>query len=128
MHSLFPRFRRGFTFRAVAAGLMVVVLSSCTTWKTVQTSPARYIGARTPESVRLRLRDGSTCLLGRPTVAQDTLRGVEGGEYRHIPLSDVEAMEAPEADKVKTAAVITLVSLALVGTIYVAASSDRVQE
>jgi len=114
--------------RIIAAGLMTLVASSCTTWKPVQTSPARYIGSRTPESVRVRLRDGSTCLLGRPTVAGDTLRGVEGGAYRDIPLSDVAEMEAPQPDKGKTALVVAAATLVFVGSIYLAATADRVQQ
>src|SRR4029077_18789725 len=66
----------GLMLRTIVAGMLIVTLTSCTTWTAVTISPASYIRMHDPESVWLQLRDNSTLVLGRPRVVGDTLRGI----------------------------------------------------
>jgi hypothetical protein len=113
--------------RAIVASLLIVTLTACTTWRPVGPNPERYVGSRIPESVQVRLKDGSTVVLGRPNIVRDTLKGVEGGTYRYIPMTDVTEMLAPEPDMGKTVLLATVAIVAFVGTIYIAAASDRTE-
>lgn len=76
----------------------------------------------------MKLKDGSTVTLGRPNIVRDTLKGVEGGAYRYIPMTEVTEMMAPEPDVTKTAILATLGILAFVGTIWLAIASDNTSE
>ena len=114
--------------RTLIAGILIVTMSSCTTWKAVSISPERYIKLHDPEVVWVQLQDGSALILGRPRVFLDTLRGVNAGGYRNIPLSNVVRLRAQEPAKAKTALLITALALLTVGTIYLGAHSDRIQQ
>lgn len=114
--------------RAAVASLLIVTLTGCTTWRPVGPNPERYVGAKTPETVSVRLKDGSTVVLGRPNIIRDTLKGVEGGAYRYIPMADVTEMMAPEPDMGKTVLLAALGIVAFAGTIIIAAASDNTSE
>ena len=112
-------------FRAIAAGILIVTATSCTNWKAVTVEPTTYIGTRHPETLWIQLQDSSTCLLSRPTVFRDTLRGIDAGSYRNIPLSKIVRLRAPEPATGKTAALAVLGVAAAVGVIVLGATSDR---
>lgn len=114
--------------RAFVAGVLIVTLTACTTWKPVGPNPERYVGANTPESVHVRLKDGSTVVIGRPNIIRDTLKGVEGGAYRYIPMTEVTEMLVPVPDKGKTALLASLGVVAFIGSIWLAIASDNIQE
>jgi hypothetical protein len=111
--------------RTIVAGVLMCTVTACVSWRPVESSPATYLGTHMPETVRVRLKDGSNLELGRPNVVGDTLRGVYGGSYRYIPMSDVAQLTAQEPDMTKTVIVATLGVLALVGSVYMAIASDR---
>ena len=90
-------------------------------------APANYIRMHDPEAVLVDLQDGSTLKLGRPRVMGDTLRGINAGTYRNVPLSDVTRLQAQEPARKKTAIVVAVSAVSLVGLIYVLATSDHVQ-
>jgi hypothetical protein len=81
-----------------------------------------------PATVWVQLRDSSTLVLGRPRVFLDTLRGVNAGAYRNIPLRNVVRLRAEERATVKTALLITALVAGVVGTIYWGVTSDRTQQ
>jgi len=114
--------------RTFVAGVLIITLSACTRWEPVGPNPERYVGSKTPESVHVRLKDGSMVVLGRPNIIRDTLKGVDGGAYRYIPMTDVTEMLAPVPDMTKTVLLATLGVVAFAGTIWVAIASDNVQE
>ena len=116
---------RAHMLRTVVGGLLIGTMTACTSWRPVEANPATYLGTHMPETVRVRLKDGSNLELGRPNVVGDTLRGVYGGSYRYIPMSDVAQLTAQEPDMTKTIIVTTLGVLALVGSVYLAIASDR---
>jgi len=111
--------------RAIATGIFIVATTSCTNWKPVTVEPTAYIGTRHPETLWVQLQDSSTFFLARPTVFRDTLRGVEAGSYRNIPLSKIVRLRAPEAATGKTAALAGLGVAAAVAIIVLGATSDR---
>jgi len=115
----------GPMLRAIAAGILIVTATSCTNWKPVTVEPTAYIGAKHPEALWVQLQDGSTFLLARPTVFRDTLRGVDAGSYRNIPLSKIAGLRAQEPAKGKTAALAVLGVAAVVGIIVLGATSDN---
>jgi hypothetical protein len=55
----------------------------------------------------------------------DTLRGINAGAYRNVPLSDVTQLQAQEPARKKTAIVVAASTVFLVGIIYVLATSDH---
>jgi len=111
--------------RATVAALLIFTVTACTTWRPVGANPARYVGSRTPESVQVKLKDGSTVTLGRPNIVRDTLKGVEGGAYRYIPMTEVTEMMAPEPDVKKTALLAAFGFVVFAGTIWIAIASDN---
>lgn len=116
---------RGSMLRTIVAAILIVAMTSCTTWTPVSMAPANYIRMHDPEAVLVQLQDGSTLRLGRPRVMGDTLRGINAGAYRNVPLSDVTRLQAQEPARKKTAIVVAASAVFLVGIIYVLATSDH---
>jgi hypothetical protein len=112
--------------RTIVAATLIVVTTSCTSWTPVSMAPANYIRMHDPEAVLVQLQDGSTLRLGRPRVVGDTLRGINAGTYRNVPLSDVARLQAQEPAKKKTAIVVAATAVFLIGAIYMLANSDHV--
>jgi hypothetical protein len=112
--------------RAIVAGLLICTVNACTSWNPVLVEPATYIGMHHPEEVRVQLRDGSTFLLGRPRVIGDTLRGIDAGSYRNVPLANVAALQAPEPARGRTALLAASSVAAGIALIVWVAASDRV--
>jgi hypothetical protein len=113
--------------RAIVAGLLICTVTACTNWNPVTIEPATYIGMHHPDEVRVQLRDGSTFLLGRPRVFSDTLRGIDAGTFRSVPLASIAALTAPEPARGRTALLAAAGVAAGVALIVWAASSDQVQ-
>lgn len=111
--------------RALVAGLLIAVLTACTSWSQVSMSPVNYIRSHDPAAVWLQLEDGSTMVLGRPRVMGDTLRGIASGVYRNVPLSHVTKFKAQEPSKTKTGLLIAGGVLFAAGIVWVATSSDH---
>jgi len=114
--------------RTIIAGIFILTLTSCTKWTTVSIAPATYIRRNDPASVWVQLRDNSTLVLGRPRVIGDTLRGVNAGGYRNIPLSSVVVMRAEEPARKKTSIVIAVSAVCAIGVIYLLAHTDNVSQ
>jgi hypothetical protein len=112
--------------RAIVAGILVVTLTSCTAWTPISIAPASYIRMHDPEAVWVQLHDSSTLVLGRPRVFGDTLRGINGGTYRNVPLSQVARLRAQEPSKKKTAIAVGASAVLLVGVVYMITHSDHV--
>ena len=113
--------------RTLIAGLLILTVTSCTTWRPVPIDPEGYIRTHNPEFIWAQLADSSTLTLKRPTVVLDTLRGISGGAYRRIPLSSVVRLRAEEPDGSKTAAVVAVSVAATALFVYWVATSDKVQ-
>jgi hypothetical protein len=113
--------------RTIVAAILIVILTSCTTWKPVAVSPENYIRAHDPDAVWLQLEDGSTLMLARPRVIGDSLRGISAGAYRNVALTKVTQMRAQEHSGKKTAIAAAASAGFAVGIIYWLANSDRVQ-
>ena len=111
--------------RTIVAGILIVTLTSCTTWTPVSMSPTNYIRMHDPAEVWVQLQDGSTIVVGRPRVFGDTLRGIVAGGFRNIPLKDVALFRAQGPAKKQTAIAIAAAVLGTVGLIYLATHSDR---
>lgn len=111
--------------RAIVAGILIVTLTSCTTWTPVTMSPTSYIRMHDPAAVWVQLNDGSTMIVSRPRVFADTIRGIVAGGYRNIPLKDVAKFQAQEPNRKKTAMVIAAGVLATVGLVYLITHSDQ---
>lgn len=114
--------------RLIAAGALGVHLSACQHYVPVQgVSPQEYLAARQPREARVRLGDGATVRLLRPSATADSLHGhlpapdqgrfVPGGQPERLgpvwseALTKVERIETLEPDGVATA-VAVLVSVA----------------
>jgi hypothetical protein len=113
--------------RAIVTAILIVSLTSCTAWTPVSISPERYIRMHDPEAVWVQLQDSSTLVLGRPRVSGDTLRGISGGVYRNVPLSNVALFRAKEPARKKTAIAVAGSAVFVLGVIYLLANSDRIQ-
>jgi hypothetical protein len=113
--------------RTIVAAILIVTLTSCTTWTAVSITPASYIRAHDPDAVWIQLEDGSTLVLSRPRVVGDSLRGITAGAYRNVPLSKVTQLRAQEHSKKKTAIAAAASAVFAAGIIYLLAHSDRVQ-
>ena len=113
--------------RTIVAAILIVTLTSCTTWKAVAVSPETYIRAHDPDAVWLQLEDGSTLVLARPRVIGDSLRGIAAGAYRNVALTKVTQMRAQEHSGKKTAIAAAASTVFAVAIIYWLANSDRVQ-
>jgi hypothetical protein len=111
--------------RSIVAGILIVTLTSCTTWTPVSMSPTHYIRMHDPGAVWVQLRDGSTLVIVRPRVFGDTLRGINAGAFRNIPLSDVTLFRAQEPSKAKTTLLIAALVVGTAGFFYLATNSDR---
>ena len=111
--------------RTIVAGILIVTLTSCTTWTPVAMSPTSYIRMHDPAEVWVQLQDGSTMVVGRPRVFGDTLRGIVAGGFRNIPLKDVAAFRAQGMAKTQTAIVVAAAVLGTAGLIYMATHSDQ---
>jgi hypothetical protein len=114
--------------QTIAAGILLVTVTACTSWKPVLMRPESYIRMHDPEAVWVRLQDSSTLVLGRPRVFQDSLRGISAGAYRNIALKDVVQIRAEEPDKRKTRALIAASAVLAAGFIYMAANTDRTSQ
>jgi hypothetical protein len=113
--------------RTIVAGMLIVTVTSCTSWKPVLIRPETYLGTHNPESIWVQLQDSSTFILERPRVVLDTLRGINAGAVRLIPLSDVARLRALEPAGGKTALLVAVSVVATVAAIYLAAHTDRIQ-
>ena len=113
--------------RTIVAGLLIVTMTACTSWKPVLIRPETYIRMHDPEAVWVQLQDNSTLVLGRPRVFLDTLRGTHAGEYRNIPLKDVVKLRAEEPDRRKTALLVSAGAVFAAAFLYLATHSDRTQ-
>jgi hypothetical protein len=113
--------------RTIVAAILIVTLTSCTTWKAVSITPANYIRMHDPDAVWIQLEDGSTLVLSRPRVIGDSLRGITAGAYRNVALTKVTRMRAQEHSGKKTAIAAAASTVFAVAVIYLLAKSDRVQ-
>lgn len=77
--------------RVIAAGLLLVYLPACSSWRVESVSPRALIEATHPAQVRLSRADGTKQVLHRPSIAGDTLRG--SALEPAIPLADVRTVE-----------------------------------
>ena len=118
---------RGPMLRPMIAAILTCTVTCCTNWKPVPVQPETYIRTHHPESIWVQLQDSSAFLLGRPRVSLDTLRGIDAGTYRRIPLRSVARLRAPEPAVARTALLVTFAVVASAAVIYWAASSDRTQ-
>ncbi len=114
--------------RAIAAGILLFTVTSCTDWNPVSISPESYFRTHNPESVRVQLQDSSTFVLERPRVAQDTLTGIDAGVYRHVPLKQVVRLRAPEAAVARTALLATVSVAATAAVLIWAINGDHTQQ
>jgi hypothetical protein len=113
--------------RAIVTGILILSLTSCTAWTPITVAPATYIRAHDPAAIWVQLQDSSTLVLGRPRVFGDTLRGISGGVYRNVPLSQVAVLRAQGPAKQKTTIAVAASVVFVVGLVYVLATSDHVQ-
>jgi hypothetical protein len=112
--------------RTLVAGLLIVTVTSCTSWTPVPMTPKNYIRSHDPAAVWLEMEDGSTIIMGRPRILGDSLRGIAAGVYRTVPLDKVKVFKAQEPSKSKTALLIATGVLFTVGLVYIATNSDNV--
>jgi hypothetical protein len=110
--------------RTIVAGILIFTVTSCTTWKPVSLAPERYIRIHDPDAIWVQLQDGSALVLGRPRVFLDTLRGINGGGYRSIPLTNVVQLRAEEPSNTKTALLIASLVVIMTG-VYWTVHSDH---
>ena len=103
---------------AVAAVLLPLQLSSCTSWGVRPESP-RDVVAAAPAQVRLTLTTGTTLVMHQPRLVADSIVGVSAGHRIGVSLSQVQhaAVRRPDDGMTVLAAV---AGLAAAAVIYVA--------
>ena len=119
--------KRSSTVRRVVSGMLLLVyLSSCTSWKVPPVSPAQVITEDQPSKIQITLNDSSTMELEQPRLVGDTVRGLvkgpppegaqEGAQYviseRDVLLLDIATLRVRKIDIGKT--LVSAVSVALV--------------
>jgi len=88
--------------RVVAAALLSMYVTGCTSWKTQEVSPEQVVTEEPPSRVRLTLASGTQVVVDQPQVSGDTLRGFDNGIPVEIPLANVSSVETHGADASKT--------------------------
>lgn len=90
--------------RWLPLALVVVVLPGCHTMRAV--GPSQVGTARELPEVWVTGVDHRTVVLNAPEVRGDTLAGFIDGAYHEMPLSDVVAIRARQASRLRTAALV----------------------
>jgi hypothetical protein len=96
-------------------------------WQAQEASPQQVLAEEQPDKVLVELTDGSKLVLDEPAMSGDTLVGLEQGEQRSIPLSDVSVLEVRKTDNVLTFVAIfggLVVTAAAVVAIWLATCED----
>lgn len=103
----------GFRARARATGpiLALALLSGCKSWQPVVEAPASWIAREGPDEVRLTAATGAQVTIRSPIVANDSIVSASDPEpvgpfappRPGVPVRDVQGIEVPVFDAVKTA-------------------------
>ncbi|HXI20329.1 MAG TPA: hypothetical protein VNH46_04550 [Gemmatimonadales bacterium] len=88
--------------RTISLILLLAYLPGCTTWEVGTPTPEQFVTREHPDPVRVTLNDGSTLVLGQPTIVHDSLVGTtrvglaaeDTARTHSIPLSDIRVIEA----------------------------------
>ena len=102
---------RPLTRRLIAA-LLLVLLTSCYSWRPTTISPARIIAEEEPSTVRVTLADGTQLTLDDPTIRSDSIVSKEG--EAQVVVSDVSRVELRLLSVAKTIGIIVAVPVGLV--------------
>lgn len=97
---------------AILSVLTLVLLSGCKSWQPVMEAPASWIARESPAEVRLTAATGAQVTLRSPTVVNDSIvsaaaaavTGPFAPPRRGVLVRDVQGLEVPRFDPVKTAA------------------------
>jgi hypothetical protein len=76
-----------------------------------EVSPEQLISQEQPDSVLVKMADGSKLVLQDPAVFRDTLSGAHDGTAVRIPLASVSELEVRQGDTVKTIVVVMVITV-----------------
>jgi hypothetical protein len=117
-----PRNGRPFTLLPTLA-VALLVIAACHSMRPLERE--KWNPADLPQRIWVTGPDHTTIRLDAPRITDDTLAGWVAGEYREMPLSDATAIRTRERAPARTAVVVTVTTVAMLGAfIYLEGQRD----
>lgn len=121
--------------RGAVVLLGLAVGAGCATWTPRDGAPAGWLARERPARIRVIRTDGRALVLERPTLQRDTLvgsverDGLQAATSRlAVPLAEVRDVAVPGVSRLRTAALVALLTLLAGAALFVVAFGEALRQ